>query len=191
MSTEFTPPPISELLNHAWSELAAARDDHQHPWHLPVLCTADADGPDGRTVVLRHADRATHTIGCHTDHRAPKSAGLERPRPVAWLFYDPQAKVQLRVRGEAQLHHDDAIAETAWAASRPGSRSCYFERQGPGAALSGAPGERHLGDEGYVHFAVLRCRLHSIDWLHLRGAGHLRAQFRREGDHWTGDWVAP
>lgn len=180
---------LDEIPGLAWSMLADGVACGRAPFHTPVLATA---GPDARTVVLRVADPATRTIACHTDQRSPKVAELQEQDLVVWVFYDPDAKVQVRLRGCATLHHRDEFATARWEASRTGSRLCYQNPLGPGADV--ASPEAALPDpdrDGYPNFTVIRCVVDEMDWLYLHALGHRRARFTWQDGGWQGSWIAP
>ena len=69
--------PQAYLRKAVASALQRAPLDKHHDWRTPVLATVDGQGrPQARTVVLRHADRATQTLVFFTDARSPKCAEL-------------------------------------------------------------------------------------------------------------------
>ncbi len=185
-----------------WQKLERAAAVASDPWHLPVLGTVDDGAPRLRTVVLRGFDPTTGRLWCHTDTRSPKVEQLGRSSQVSWLFYDREEKLQLRVRGTARVVTEGDLFEKAWAASEPRSRKCYLGPHAP-SSLVAEPDpnlpEEFLGrdptveqtEPGRDRFAVIDCTPDAFDWLRLRHDGHTRAAFERDGDDWTGNWVAP
>lgn len=176
-----SPPPddLEAILADCWTTLRRAVVDRRHPFRLPTLATTDHGIPDARTVVLRSADPDTWTIACHTDRRSPKFHQLAQHPQCAWVFYDPNARTQLRINTNASLHTDDTIADAAWAASHPGARDCYRAVRPPSTPAPGpAAPEPDQTESGRDRFAVVRARVLSIDWLFLHHAGHRRALFR-------------
>jgi len=179
------------VLSDTWSRLREGVKYGVHPFHTPVLASVSGHKPDMRTVVLRQADEAKRQLICHTDVRSPKVSMLQRNSQVAWLFYDREAKVQLRLYGEVSLHSSDAIAAAHWENCTPSSRRCYLAASAPGQILA-EPGERSVQqNDGFENFAVVSCEISSIDWLFLRASGHLRARLDWRIDHWNGQWIAP
>jgi hypothetical protein len=177
---------LDATLSAAWDALARGVRDRKSGFHTGQLATLDAEGaPSVRTVVLRGVDRAGGWLQIHTDRRGPKPAEIERDARAMLHFYDAPAKIQLRVRGRASMHLDDAVADAAWAATRPFSRACYRVDPAPGAAL-GHPGEAAIPDgadpeAGRENFAVLRLHAVRMEWLYLAAAGHRRAVFEWDG----------
>ena len=178
--------------------LAAGAQDRRSAMHTPVVATVDGEGrADARVMVLRAFDAEAMTLRFHTDARAPKCAAVEAGGSVAVLFYDRQAKLQLRCRGEGRIERDTQAADAAWEESTTFARRCYLG-EGPGAVsdapTSGLPdwAEGIQPSEAQVapareHFAILLVDLHEIDWFSLSNDGHRRALFVNG----EGRWIAP
>jgi len=185
----------SDLVNR----LIRAAGDRKSPMHVPAVVTSDVDA---RGMVLREFDSAAWTLRFHTDTRAPKVAAIEADPRAAVLFYDKEAKIQIRVRGTAEILRDAQVTQTAWNNGSNFARRCYMG-DGPGAVsdtpTSGLPAElegTEPTDEQLIpartNFAVIRITLLEADWLYLAHTGHVRARFDRdEAGEWQGRWVAP
>lgn len=181
---------LAALLDDTWRGLVRAAADRRHPWRTPVLATVAADGaPNARTVVLRAADPATRTLRLHTDRRSAKAAELARDPRVTLVFWDPRARVQLRLRGRAEVLHEGPEHARAWAATPPAARRDYATRLPPGTPIAAREDVAH-GD-GAANFAVIRVRVMTIDRLALAAEGHLRAGFAWEGDEPRATWLVP
>jgi hypothetical protein len=161
----------------AWDMMARGAASRRHAFHQASLATVTTDGAaTARTVVLRGADRSGLSLRIHTDRRSRKAAELAGDPRATLLFYDHDAKVQVRVSATATLHHDDEVTRTVWAGMRAMSRACYCQRAAPGTALAAASGGVPLDDaEGYGNFMVVRLAVRGFDWLYLAAAGHRRA----------------
>ena len=183
-------PKLSRVIAEAWESLATGAAQGRHPFHTPALASAGDAGPEVRTVVLRQADADQRLLVCHTDQRSPKVESFRRHPLAAWMFYDREAKTQIRASGPVTLHHRDAVAEERWRASREQSRRCYHAALGPGTPLDAAA-ETDERDDGFEQFVALRCAVERVDWLHLRAQGHWRARFDWIDGQWQGCWVAP
>lgn len=176
----------------AFRLLARGVADRRSPFHTPVLASVADDGaPALRTVVLRAWDPAARELRVHTDARSPKAAELRaRPR-AALLAYDPGRRVQVRIGGRVALHAADAVAEAAWAASRPASRTCYAATAAPGAPIA-TPGAAPTDAElGWPNFVVVRLLVEELDYLSLAHAGHRRARFTWADGRADATWLAP
>jgi pyridoxamine 5'-phosphate oxidase len=181
----------ANVLSDTWSSLREGVKHGVHPFHTPVLATVFGQDPDIRTVVLRHAHEKQRQLICHTDVRSPKVSMMQKNHRVAWLFYDREAKVQLRLYGEVSVHSADTIAAAHWENCTQSSRRCYLAPGAPGVVLAGHGERSSDANEGFDNFAVISCEVSAIDWLFLRASGHLRARFDWNNDHWDGKWVAP
>lgn len=178
--------------------LSSAAAGRNLPMHVPAVVTSDVDA---RGMVLRGFDEASWSLRFHTDARAPKVAAITADPRMAVLFYDKEAKVQIRVRGTGRVLLDDPVVDAAWAESTNFARRCYLGHA-PGAesesATSGLPAqfEGVEPDDAQLvparaNFAVLLIELAELDWFYLAQSGHSRALFSRLGGDWEGRWVAP
>src|SRR5262245_42654629 len=98
---------LNELSDLVWTTLSRAVEDSAHPWRLPALATAAADGPKVRLVVLPGITRPGFELLAFSDSRTPKIAQIEANPVGAWLFYDPRERVQVRAETELRLHLED------------------------------------------------------------------------------------
>lgn len=187
---------LGATLAEAWRLLERGAADRRSGFHTPVLASLRADGrPAARTVVLRAADPEARILRFHTDRRSRKYREIAAEPRVAMQFYDPGAKVQLRIDGRATVHADDALARQAWTGSRPMSRACYGVAPGPGTEI-GRPAEAVIdpvdgGEAGREHFAAVTVDIESIEWLYLAAAGHRRARFRWNSGVVSATWLVP
>jgi pyridoxamine 5'-phosphate oxidase len=120
--------PIShgEILKKIWKHLDLGTLDREHPFHTPVFGTVFDDAPDLRMVVLRRFWRRPPRLAFHSHAGAPKINQLRANPNVYWLFYHPQEKFQLRIKGTASLHTDGELHEEQWLATELFSRRCYI-----------------------------------------------------------------
>jgi len=193
------PAALDALFADAGARLAQAVRDRRAAMRTPVVVTADGDA---RMMVLRAADADLAALRFHTDIRSPKLEALAADPRLSVVAYDPQARVQIRLGGDALVQATGALADAAWAATPPISRRCYLAETGPGGVLP-APGAAlpvHLRERrptlaetepGRAHFAVIVLRAQWLDWLHLSHDGGLRARFTRTDAGWQGAWIAP
>jgi hypothetical protein len=198
------PPVPEEQLAQVWARLEGAVARAKDPFHTPVFGTVQADGGECglRTVVLRRAEAPLRRLVCHTDLRSSKIADLRRRSRASWLFYDRDARLQVRARGAVTVHTDDDLADEQWRAARLSSRRCYLSEPGPGEVLDGpevtlpadlaerVPTEAEAG-EGRANFAVIACSVDAIDCLMLQYRGHRRLCFSWQEGEWVSRWVAP
>ena len=186
---------LPECLASAWSLLECGVRERKISAHTPVLATAGLDGaPQIRTVVLRGCDSQDRTLAIHTDRRSVKVGEL-RANPHAGVHvYDPQQKIQLRLRCHAELHLADGDAMAAWARTRPLSRYCYQSDVAPGSEVED-PATRacdpSASNDGVDNFMLVRLRVVQLEWLYLNSRGHRRARFDWTDGHLKAWWLAP
>lgn len=178
---------LDTLYDHAWQRLIRGVHDRHAPARHPTLATVSPDGfPQARTVVLRAADRAQHTLDIHTHLQSPKVADL-RDKPVAALHvWDSGSRLQIRLQADVVIAQGEEV-EGTWAKVPPHSRAAYSRSELPGQPLPSALAYQPQPD--LSAFAVLHLRVRVMDLLHL-GTDHRRAQFSRE-QGWVGQWLAP
>lgn len=180
-----------------WRRLAEGVKDRHSPFHTPSLATVDAAGrPRLRTVVLRAVEAGEGTLRFHCDRRSDKAREIAESGFAALHVYDRKAKLQLRLEGQAHLHHADALADAAWKAALAMSRVCYGIDPAPGTPLAAGdayalPGEDPEARLGRENFCAVVLTVERIDLLYLDRRGHRRTVFCREGDEWGRAWVAP
>ncbi len=176
-----------EERDRCWNAFAAALLDREHAFRTPTVLSVDENAcPCGRVLTLRAIDPARHWLRFHLDRRSPKFQHWQDRPVISAVFYDKAARWQVRVRGIAQLHFEDAIAREAWELSHPMSRRTYLSHYAPGAELAEevastlpvdllrrrpSPEESELG---YRNFALVYCLISDLDSLHLEGTGHQR-----------------
>ena len=166
------------------NDLQRGASSRKSGMHTMVVGTADGDM---RVMVLRDYDAATRELRFHTDVRSPKIATMAARPAVHVLAYDPEAKVQIRMRGTARVESAGPVADAAWAESTNFAKRCYLAQAGPGSPAdeptSGLPewAEGINPDDAQIadareNFAVVLVQVNRFDWLYLANSGHRRAQ---------------
>ena len=180
---------LSGVLERSWRLLEQSIDDPTSPVRTPVLISVSADGlAQGRTVVLRAFNRQQRQLKIYTDVRSEKVAQL-RTQPVCTLVaYQPNPMIQLRLKTNAVVNHNNEITREAWAVM-PGPNRCnYLTDPNPGSISVKATDGRPVinaesvptNDENeiaYSHFSVIVFAINELEWLYLPRRGHRRAQF--------------
>lgn len=179
---------LSGLHDFVWSVMAAGVRESGHPWSYGSVSTVAkrVDGsfsPRSRIVILRGVDPTSRSLDFYTDVRSAKVDEIFAASSVSWLFYDVESKIQLRLEGTAEVVQG-AIADAAWSATPLASRAAYLSITRPGnRASSETPpdvSDRSTSledsERGRLSFRVVRTTVQRIDWLYLRGAGHVRAE---------------
>ena len=125
---------------------------------------------------------------------------LEKNPNSSMLFYDKDEKIQVRLKVEAIINHNNDITKQSWEKTQHISRKCYLVDNGPGTEsdfpTSGLKPEldnfdytKEQSEEGYKNFTVIQCKIKSIEWLYLAAKGHRRARF--DIDNSKDTWLVP
>ncbi len=192
---------LADLERDSWRQLVSAPKQKSAGFKTMTVATNTANGADARTVVLRQVDEVRRYIWFHTDARADKVIQLEAFPNATLLFWDDKRQVQLRLTAETRLHMDDYVADEQWKNLWVGSRKIYLSERVPGSELPNPyPGfPAHLGEDlpteadseaGRKNFAVIECRVLSMEYLHLGRGGQTRARFQYEPERKL-TWLAP
>jgi pyridoxamine 5'-phosphate oxidase len=204
---EHPPPYYNDLrlsLAEAQSMVDAGAKDRRRAAHCPVVATIDGKGvPSQRIMILRAVDWHQRQLRFHTDLRSSKVREANGDA-VSVLFYEPDAKIQLRLTGRGVVAPDGAETDAAWNGSTLFARRCYMAKDAPGMAasapVSGLPdwieGQQPTADDiapARPNFAALLVHFDSIEWLYLANCGHRRArwQWDEAAQDWHGSWLIP
>lgn len=195
---------LNTIQENLWAMLEAGATDPESPLHTPVLGSIAVDGqtPRLRSVILRQVQPQTRCLICHSHKQAEKVAELRANPAMSWLFYDPTARIQLRLRGQASLHNQDALADEHWQIMPLSTRQLYLSTQPPGSTLPSAQSamppflQNRLptqaeSEQGRPYFMLIRTEIDAIDWLYLDRSGNRRASFVWNSTRWAGQWLVP
>jgi pyridoxamine 5'-phosphate oxidase len=177
------PDNLTDILAQCWQLLARGVTDRRFGFHHPVVSNVDLSAkPRARVVILRSAEKGA--LRFHTDIRSQKWQELLARPAVSVVFYDEQEKVQLRVDGEAKLHHGDDLARQAWIGSQRMSRVAYGSLPGPGVEIADyddftlPPADDDVAlAVGETHFAAVVIHVQAMEWLYLKARNNRRALF--------------
>ena len=179
---------FKEIKKKIWSMLDDAVTNRSSTFRIPVFVCGDQKDFDGRIVVLRKSDQSNNLIQFHSDIRSDKIAKLKNNNNASMLFYDKEEKIQVRLKVECIINHNNEITKESWSKTGHMSRKCYLVDNGPGTEsstpTSGLKSEldnfeftMKQSEEGYKNFTVIQCKIKSIEWLYLAAKGHRRARF--------------
>ena len=191
---------FKEIKKKIWSMLNNGVTDRSSQFRLPVFICGGQNDFDGRIVVLRKSDETNNLLQFHSDIRSDKIEKLKNNKNAVMLFYDKKEKVQLRIKVECTVHHDNETTKESWSKTGHISRKCYLVDNGPGtispSPTSGLKPEfdnfeftLEQSEEGYKNFTVIQCKIKSFEWLYLAAQGHRRAKF--ELDNNKEYWLVP
>ena len=193
---------LSTLWKSVWTELKTSLVRRGHPWRTPCLCTQSADGPQGRTVVLRRVLPSLGAVRFHTDGRSSKIDDFNLDPRVSFVFYHPRHQKQVRLKGSLQeLDEGERLKE--WNQTSPRSREIYGLLTAPRTPQnSSKEGWNFSHEDLFLHFRAYQINVSSMDILTLKPEGHQRALFIRSSNHteeipidslknWKGTWTTP
>ncbi len=191
---------FKEIKKKIWSMLDDAVTNRSSQFRIPVFICGDKSDFDGRIVVLRKSDQTNNLVQFHSDIRSDKISKLKNNKNASMLFYDKEEKIQVRLKVECKINHDNEITKLSWSKTGHISRKCYLVDNGPGTEsstpTSGLKPEldnfeftMEQSEEGYKNFTVIQCKIKSIEWLYLAAKGHRRARF--ELDNNKEYWLVP
>jgi len=191
---------FNEIKKKIWLMLDDAITNRGSQFRIPDFICGDQSDFDGRIVVLRKSDQQNNIVQFHSDIRSDKIEKLKKNPKASMLFYDKEEKIQVRLKVECTINHDNDITKESWLKTGHMSRKCYLVDNGPGTE-SGSPTSglkpeldnfeftMEQSEEGYKNFTVIQCKIKSIEWLYLAAKGHRRAKFDLEKNKDT--WLVP
>ena len=191
---------LKEIIKKIWSMLDDAVTNRSSQFRIPVFVCGDQKDFDGRIVVLRKSDQSNNLLQFHSDVRSEKIPKLKNNKKASMLFYDKKEKIQVRLKVECIINHNNEITKESWSKTGHISRKCYLVDNGPGTEsptpTSGLKPEldnfeftMEQSEEGYKNFTVIQCKITGIEWLYLAAKGHRRAKF--ELDNNKESWLIP
>ena len=191
---------FSEIKKKIWSMLDDAVTNRSSQFRIPTFICGHNNDIDGRIVVLRKSDQQNNLVQFHSDIRSDKIELLKNNPNAALLFYDKDEKIQVRLKVNCIINHQNDITKSSWEKTQHISRKCYLVDNGPGTEsdvpTSGLKPEldnfdytKEQSEEGYKNFTVIQCKIKSIEWLYLAAKGHRRAKFDLEKNKDT--WLVP
>ena len=191
---------FSEIKKKIWLMLEDAVTNRSSQFRIPTFICGHNNNIDGRIVVLRKSDQQNNLVQFHSDIRSDKIELLKSNSNAALLFYDKDEKIQVRLKVNCIINHENDITKSSWEKTQHISRKCYLVDNGPGTEsdvptsglkpdLDNFDYTKEQSEEGYKNFTVIQCKIKSIEWLYLAAKGHRRAKFDLENDKNT--WLVP
>jgi pyridoxamine 5'-phosphate oxidase len=195
--------PVShgEILKTIWKNLDLGTLQRRHPFHLPVFGTMDGSEPNLRIVVLRRFWRKPPALAFHAHIGSPKIAQIKSNPNVYWLFYHAEERLQVRIKGTAEIHTEGELHEEQWLSTELFSRRCYVGE--PPSLLSKTPTSglpenlidreptREESEQGKANFVVITSTIEEIDCLEMNVKGHRRSLFRWNNGELETKWLTP
>tara|TARA_X000000950_G_scaffold200872_1_gene241809 strand:+ start:34 stop:633 length:600 start_codon:yes stop_codon:yes gene_type:complete len=191
---------FNEIIKKIWLMLEDAITNRTSQFRIPTFICGDHSDFDGRIVVLRKSDKKNNMVQFHSDIRSDKIEKLKKNSKASMLFYDKEEKIQVRLKVECKVNHNNDVTKESWSKTQHISRKCYLVDNGPGTEsdepTSGLKPEldnfeftMEQSEVGYKNFTVIQCKIKYIEWLYLAAKGHRRARFNLENK--KNSWLIP
>ncbi|CAM3775165.1 pyridoxamine 5'-phosphate oxidase family protein [Mucilaginibacter galii] len=191
---------LTDMFSECWSKLEAT-GSKDSPLRNMTVCNYAADDINAYTVVLREANAERNTLIFYTDHRSPKVEQLQLNGKVTVVFYSDEEKMQLILKGNATIHHQDEVSYWYWRKDGYKGRRSYLAEPAPSTLINepadgliyikGKKFEEH-DPTGYENFAVVVIKTNYLEYLQLNREGNRRAKFMLEdGGEFQGAWLIP
>ena len=191
---------FKEIKKKIWSMLADAVTNRNSQFRIPVFVCGEQKDFDGRIVVLRKSDQSNNLLQFHSDIRSDKINKLKSNKNASMLFYDKEEKIQVRLKVECIINHENKITKESWSKTGHISRKCYLVGNGPGTEMDGPSSglnedieksgfTMEESEKGYKNFTVIQCNIKSIEWLYLAAKGHRRIRFNLKNN--KNNWLVP
>lgn len=182
---------LEGVLEKVLLELSNGAMEASHPFHFANFATLGLKYPEVRTVVLRKFDL---TSSCYffTDLRSEKIAELQKNLNSTLHFYNNSDRVQIRIKGKVQIHHQNELAHEFWEHIEGKAKKAYTSKLKPGEEIS-SPKVAWEWDKkiNHTYFAVVQLVAYELEILQLAGTEHLRVRFCKSDDKWEGTWLVP
>lgn len=194
---------LTDIEADSWHRLVNGSVRSKDEFHTGVVASILNNEPIQRTVVLRKTLPVSKELWFHTDKRSAKVDMMLANSSVHWLFYDKQARIQLRLKARATVYTEGELFEKQWANTHLMSRKCYQTEIKPGSispiASDGLDYLQHLpltpekSEFGKAHFAVVCTHVYEMEWLFLNHSGHRKALFiyTENGELSDQHWLIP
>lgn len=180
------------IVGEIWAALDAATRGRS-AFTLGYLGTADGAGrPHVRAVIVRRVDAAASAIYFSTHTRSAKVGELQQNPSVALTFYAPEADVQLRLEGRAEVVTDASAKQDAWDSFGDGTKQLFASPLRPGSPLAAA--EPEPGSGPITNFAWVEVHVDTIDAIDLSAEVHRRFRHTRRttaGSEWAVQRLVP
>ena len=170
---------LDTMLEKAFKTISNGVENTKSYFHTPTVCTFEGQDISARTVVLREFNEQERILRFHTDQRSPKIFQIRENNIATVHAYDQEEKIQIRLKGSIEIHHQDSITKNAWKNTREMSKECYSVKDSPSKEM------------GYENFAVNLFTFQYLEILYLKRSGHRRAMFKWDNDEIKKNWLIP
>ena len=130
-------------------------------------------------------------LSFNTNNSSDKITHISKNNNVSALFYDKDAKTQIRIIGKAVINNNNNYCKDKWGKMSKQSRECYFQTINPGKTIEHPDNvTSKYNQKMSENFTIIDINILRIDWLYLSASGHSRAKYTKENNY-EGEWIAP
>ncbi len=83
-------------------------------------------------MVLRKSDQPNKLLQFHSGIRSDKIKKLKDNNNASMLLYDKEEKIQVRIKVDCTINHQNKSTKQSWLKTGHMSRKCYLVDNGPG-----------------------------------------------------------
>jgi hypothetical protein len=187
---------LETMLEQAFLSISNGVNDSKSYFHNPTICTFEGQDISARTVVLREFSEKDRILRFHTDQRSPKISQIKENSNATVHAYDQEEKIQIRLKGSIEIHHQNSVTKNAWENTREMSKECYSVKDSPSKEIEN-PDEFDIDknqinrEKGYENFVVNLFTFKYLEILYLKRSGHRRAVFEWENNQIKKNWLIP
>ncbi|MEO9891699.1 pyridoxamine 5'-phosphate oxidase family protein [Aurantibacter sp.] len=171
------------------SLLTAAIRERNHPLKFCVLGTTGLDNtPESRIIGLRDVSE-DYAFTLFTDERSNKVSQIKKNPQVSLLFYHPEEKIQIKVKGTATIVKDENFIKEKWLEITCNGRKDYTTTEAPGTIIKNNEEITFLKEKNY--FCIVKIASETIEYLKLRESSHFKVQFYHAFNGWVSQFLVP
>jgi pyridoxamine 5'-phosphate oxidase len=191
---------FEELFAESWENIIAVKGEAKSPPTITV-CNNAPEYINTYTVVLREASRDNNSLVFYTDLRSQKVDEIKQDNRITIIKYNEEGRVQVILRGTADVYHQNAITQHYWNKDGYKGRRSYLAKPAPSSVINEPKdGLEYLNGkefnetdmEGYENFTVVKVQILALEFLKLNREGNRRVSFNLNSNNkWQGQWLVP
>ena len=177
-----------KLFESAKAELLQSCSDRDHPFCVFWLATF-GEYPELRTIISRKVDDDL-SILFYTDPRSPKVTQIKENDRVTAVFWHPEKKLQVRMKGRAFLIENikKLYPQLLERIKNSPLIKDFTAKEAPSTVIE-EPCELHFGSE--IFFEAVRIVPEILDVLQIGEENHIRYRYTNENGSWKEERLVP
>jgi len=159
-----------------------------HPFKYFTLGSLWKGQPRQRTVVLRKVQPGPQLL-FYTDKRSSKITQIKQNPNVSALFYHPKKMIQIQIEGRAHIKENPEMLRKIWKSIPQKAKKDYTTVLPPGVKNENPDELEYLTEQNY--FCMVEIQPTRIEYLKLNQPYHIRVEFVKLGEEWSGTFLIP